>query len=269
MPSRFRPTQKPKLMDPIKSERLRRVIRAHNDVQHQYIPNKMEDKSELETSLYKQRFKDNVERELIKLIRVKVPRGHFELEEKGTVDEKGTVSEALVYIIQERVRNPNPDPEKGESQYYAHCSTKMGIYKKPTAIVKRDLLQNPVSSKVTGAKAMFYIPFSEKNVKQVLEEFNYECSKGFALAIATNNSADSWHGAQKYTVYNLEEFIHGKFEDVLGANQGGFLKDKLGRITEKGVEKYIMDKADKREKAEREFNEFKEKQKQRQTKGKK
>jgi hypothetical protein len=73
---------------------------------------------------------------------------------------------------------------------------------------------------------------------------------------------------RKYKVYNLDEFIHSKFEDVLGANKGGFLKDKIGRVVEQeAVGKFIMDKAAKREQAEREFKEFKEKQ-QRQTKGK-
>ncbi|MGC1131320.1 MAG: hypothetical protein WA941_00750 [Nitrososphaeraceae archaeon] len=266
MPSRFRPAVKPKLIDPIKSERLRRVIRSYNDVHQQYIPNKMEDKAELETSLYKQRYPDNVERELKTLIRVKVPKGSFELE-NGIVDEKGTVTEALVYTIAEKVINEKPDPDKGDSDVYAYCSTKMGIYKKPIAIVKMDSLGNPVSSKITGHKAMFYISFTEKNVRKILDEIGGE-SKGFSLAEAQKNSSDRWYGNQTYSVYNLDEFIHSKFEDVLGANKGGFLKDKIGRVVEYGaVDKYIMDKAAKREQAEKEFKDFKEKQ-QRQTKGK-
>jgi hypothetical protein len=135
----------------------------------------MEDKAELETSLYKQRYPDNVERELKTLIRVKIPRGTFETDDKGTIDEKGTVSEALVYTIEEKVINEKPDPDKGESDVYAFCSTKMGIYEKPLAILKRDELGNPVSSKITGQRAMFYIKFNEQNVRKVLEEFNYEC----------------------------------------------------------------------------------------------
>jgi len=265
MPSRFRPTQRPKLIDPQKSERLRRVIKAHDDVQQQYIPNRLEDKHELELSLYRQRYPQNVIRELKTLIRAKVPRGHFELE-NGTIDEKGTVTEALVYSIAEKVINENPDVDRGESDVYAYCQTQMGVYEKPIAIVKRDELGNPISSKITGQRAIFYIPFSEKNVRNILEEFKGEC-KGFALAEAQKNSSDRWYGNQKYKVYNLEEFIHSKFEDVLGANKGGFLKDKIGRVVEQGaVGKYIMDKAAKKEQAEKEFTEFKEKQ--RQTKGK-
>ncbi|MGH9978876.1 MAG: hypothetical protein ACRD8Z_24045, partial [Nitrososphaeraceae archaeon] len=261
MSSRFKPTKKPKLIDPIKSERLRRTIRAYNEVEQQYIPDRKNDKNELETSLYRQKYPQNVERELIKLIRVKVPRGSFELDEAGTVDEKGTVQEALVHTTVERVINPNPDIEKGESDVYAWCSTKHGIYMKPLAMVKRDELGNPVSSKVTGQKVTFYIPFTEENVRRVLDEFNYECTQGYGLAVATRQSGENWYGGVKYTVYNLDEFIHSKFEDVLGANKGGFLKDKIGRVVEEGaVQKYLMDKAAKREQAENEFKAFKEKQ---------
>jgi hypothetical protein len=243
MSSRFKPNKKPKLIDPIKTERLRRTIRAYSEVHQQYIPDRKHDKNELETSLYKQRYPENVLRELINLKRVKVPRGSFELDENSTVDEKGTVQEALVYIIAEKVINENPDPEKGESDVYAWCHTKHGIYKKPLAIVKRDDLGNPISSKVTGAKAMFYIKFEAETVKKILKEFNYECSHEFALAVAENKSADSWYGSNTYTVYNLDEFLYSKFEDVLGANQMGFLKDKItGRVVTERVQTAFTNK---------------------------
>ncbi|MGH9986080.1 MAG: hypothetical protein ACRD8W_19230 [Nitrososphaeraceae archaeon] len=268
MSSIFRPNKRPKLIDPQKSERLKRTIRAYNDVHQQYIPDRKHDKAELECSLYKQRYPQNIVKELQKLIRIKIPKGSFELDEKGIIDTGGKVTEALVYTIQEKVINENPDPEKGESDVYAWCSTKHGIYMKPLAMVKRDELGNPVSSKVTGKKAMFYIPFTEENVRKVLEEFNYECTKGYALAVATRQGGENWYGGVKYTVYSLEEFIHSRFEDVLGANQGGFLKDKIGRVAEEGaVQKYLIDKAAKMEQAEKEYKAFTEKQRS-QTKGK-
>ncbi len=268
LPSQFRPKTKPKLIDAPKSERLRRTIQAYNDVHQQYIPNRLEDKHELETALYKARYPENVVKELKTLIRVKIPRGTFEIDEKGTIDEKGAVTEALVYTIEEKVINENPDPDKGESDVYAHCSTHLGIYKRPIAMVKRDELGNPVSSKVTGQKAMFYIKFEPDEVKKILEEYNYEF-KGLALAEAVKNSADSWYGSHKYRVFNLDEFLFSPFDDVLGANQAGFLKDKAtGRAVEEGaVNKYLMDKTAKREQAEKEFKDFKEKQRSR-TKGK-
>lgn len=58
----------------------------------------------METSLYKQAGK---------------PHGSFELDEAGTVDTEGKATEALVYTIEEKVINPNPDPDKGESEYFA------------------------------------------------------------------------------------------------------------------------------------------------------
>lgn len=47
-------------------------------------------------------------------MRVKVPPNQFELDEEGTVDTEGKVKEALVYSVTTWVRNPNPDPDKGE-----------------------------------------------------------------------------------------------------------------------------------------------------------
>lgn len=256
-------------MNPQLSERLKRTFRAYEDIDRQYVPDRKNDKNELETSLYKQRYPRNVERQLIKLIRVRVPRGSFELDEDGTVDEKGTVQEALVYTIQEKVINENPDIEKEETGVYAWCISKYGVYNKPLAIVKRDELGNPISSKLTGARAMFYIKFEPEAVKKILEEFNYECAHGFSLAVAQNSSTDNWHGSSTYTAYSLDEFLYSPFGDVLAANQAGFLKDKLGRPTENGVQKYIMDKQAKREQAKTEYNEFKEKQQSSaQTKGK-
>lgn len=245
-------------MNPQLSERLKRTFRAYEDIDRQYIPDKKNDKNELETSIYKQRYPENVERQLIKLIRVKVPRESFELDEEGTVDAEGKVKEALVYSIQEKVINPNPDIEKEETGVYAWCTSKYGIYNKPVAIVKRDELGNPISSKITGARAMFYIKFEPEAVKKILEDFNYECVQGFSLAVAQNSSTDNWHGSFTYSVYNLEEFLYSPFDDVLGANIGGFLKDKLGRPTENGVQKYIMDKHAKRDQAEKGYKEFKE-----------
>ncbi|MGH9985337.1 MAG: hypothetical protein ACRD8W_15460, partial [Nitrososphaeraceae archaeon] len=200
MSSRFKPSKRSNLIDPIKTERLRRTIRSYNQIDREYVPDRKGDKQELECSLYKQKYPDNILRELKTVLRVKVPRGSFELDEDGTVDTEGKVTEALVYTVIEKVVNPNPDPEKGETEYFSWCSTKHGVYKKPTAIVKRDDLGNTVSSRVTGARAMFWIPFNEKNVRKVLEEFQYEY-RNLALAIAENKSADSWYGSHTYRVY--------------------------------------------------------------------
>jgi hypothetical protein len=74
----------------------------------------MGDKQELECSLYEQRYQANVIKKLNTVMRVKVPPNQFELDEEGTVDTEGKVKEALVYSVTTWVRNPNPDPDKGE-----------------------------------------------------------------------------------------------------------------------------------------------------------
>ena len=62
----------------------------------------------------------------------------------------------------------------------------------------------------------------------------------------------------KYRVFNLNEFLESDFNDVLEANQKGFLR----RGEEQRVQRYIKDRQEKREKAEREWKEFKERQQQ-------
>ncbi|MGH9977242.1 MAG: hypothetical protein ACRD8Z_15620, partial [Nitrososphaeraceae archaeon] len=136
-----------------------------------------------------------------------------------------------------------------------------GYYVKPLATITKDELGNAIDSKIQGQKGMFHIPFTPENVRAIIDEHGGEY-KGLALATAVQGYAEKFYGSFKYKVYNLEEFIHSKFEDCLGANQGGFLKNKVGRVVEEGgVEKFIMDKAAKKEQAEREFKEFKQKQK--------
>jgi hypothetical protein len=50
MSSRFKPKRKPKLMNPQLSERLKRTFRAYEDIDRQYVPDRKNNKNELETS---------------------------------------------------------------------------------------------------------------------------------------------------------------------------------------------------------------------------
>lgn len=80
------------------------------------------------------------------------------------------------------------------------------------------------------------------------------------MGIATRNYSEKWYGQVKYSIFNLENFINEPFEDLLQANQKGFLNKK--DLTYQGaVQDYIMDKEKKKEVAEKEYNSFKEKQK--------
>ncbi|MGA7369799.1 MAG: hypothetical protein WBX01_11765 [Nitrososphaeraceae archaeon] len=97
-----------------------------------------------------------------------------------------------------KVINPSQDPDKGESEYLAHSSTKVGVYQKPLAIVKRDDLGNIIPSKMNGRKAMFYIKFEPNVGEKILDEFRGEC-KGYVLAVAVNNGTESWYGS-KFTI---------------------------------------------------------------------
>ncbi len=141
----------------------------------------------------------------------------------------------------------------------AQCSTKMGYYTKPIASIRHDSLGNPVDSQVHSWINMFYIPFTEENIRKVLKEFDYSY-KGLALAVAVQGYAEKFYGSFKYSVYNIENFIQADFDDLLQASQKGFLKNKDPTYAG-AVQDYVVDKEKKRELAQREYTDFKEKQK--------
>lgn len=237
-----------KFLEPIIPERIRRLEQVCEYAGHQYKRNKTEDKWELQNSVYSQKYPDQIQRELKTLIRTRIPRGQYELDPQGTIDEKGIVKEALVYSIQERV----VDPKNPQTNILSSCSTKMGVYKRPFFSEERDDLGNIVTSSIRTKKTMFFIEFTEENARKVLEEFNYEY-KGLALGIASQGSSEPWYGQHTYTVYNLEEWLHEDFDDLIEANQKGFLR----KGEEHGVKRFIKDKAERRERARAEFEEFK------------
>ena len=259
MPSRFKPNKKPKFLDPQQPEYLKRTIRAHNALQQLYIPDRTGDKQVLECSIYKQKFPDNVQKKLMTVIRARVPGDHFQLDDQGTVGKQHEYREALVYSVQEKVM----DPQNPDTNVLSSCHVHHGYYKRPFATIKRDELGNPIDSTIQHYKNMFYLEFTPENVHAVINEHGGEY-KGLALGIAARNYSEKWYGQSKYSIYNLDNFINEPFDDLLQANQKGFL-NKKDREYRGAVQDYIMDKEKKRELAEKEYKSFKEKQR---TKGK-
>ncbi|MGC1133749.1 MAG: hypothetical protein WA941_13065 [Nitrososphaeraceae archaeon] len=243
----FRP-KKRKQIEPKIPERIRRIEQVCDDHGHKYKRNKTEDKWELQTSIYAQKYAANVEKELKTVLRVRVPPGQFELDQEGTIDDKHTVKEALVYAVQTRVM----DPQNPYTEILSASSTKIGVYKRPFFVEEKDDLGNVTNSTIQLQKTMFYIPFTEENVQKVLEEFDGKYRK-LGLAVAVKGSAESWYGHTTYTVFNLGEFLHEHFDSVIEANTHKFLR----KGEEQGVQKYLKDKAEKQVKARAELEEFK------------
>ena len=91
----------------------------------------------MQTSIYAQKYPDQVKREMRGLIRVKTLLGQFELDSKGTIDEKGIVKEALVYSVQEWVT----DPSNPLTNVLSSCSHVNGVYKRPFFLEQRATLE--------------------------------------------------------------------------------------------------------------------------------
>lgn len=247
MKTLFQP-KKRKQIEPKIPERIRRIEQVCEDHGHKYKRNKTEDKWELQTSIYAQKYAANVEKELKTVLRVRVPPGQFELDPDGTIDDKHTVKEALVYSVQTRVM----DPKNPYTKILSASSTKMGVYQRPFFVEERDDLGNVTNSNMQSTKAMFYTQFNEENVLKVLEEFDGQY-RNLGLAIGVKNAGENWYGRNTYAVYDINEFIHEDFYSTLEANQKGFLKK--GEVN--GVQRFLKDKAEKQAKARAELEEFK------------
>jgi hypothetical protein len=245
--ARFEPPTKKKVLNEQLSQRLRRTKKACEKEHLAYIFNGTTDKAEVELSIYRQRYPNTWKRRLFTLSRVKLQPGMFVINEEGDVDQDFKVKEALVYTVNESVmstRNP-------ETEQLAQCNTIEGVFKKPHVIKEYDDLGNVTKSSAKRWSNRFYIPWDNGNsARKVLEEFDNKY-RSTVLAIAMEGG--EWYGANKYTVFNLQEWLESDFDDALAANTGNFLK-RSGEYG--GVIQSIKDKDQKRKKLEAEIKEF-------------
>jgi hypothetical protein len=243
--TRFDPPAKKKVLNEQLSERLRRTKKACEKVHLVYVFNRTTDKAEVELSIYRQRFPGTWKRRLMTLSRVRLSPGMFVINEEGDIDQDFKVKEALVYSISEMVY----DPRNPNTNQLAHCTTVMGVYKKPNTIMEFDDLGNCTKSTVKSWSNRFYIPWDDgKSARAVIDEFG---SKYRNIVLAIAREAGEWYGSNTYSVFNLQEWLEADFEDVLGANKGGFLKNEYG-----GAVQYVKDRDEKRRKLEAEIQEF-------------
>jgi hypothetical protein len=220
-------------------ERIRRVQKACEMIQQSYIYNLTIDKHAIAVGLYTSQFPEHTHRECISMQRVKLQPEQFELDENLTIDKDFKVKEALAYKLHTRCM----DPQNPETDILAYSIERIGHYWRPFGSIQRDRLGNPISSKVAFWRNMYWIPFTEENVRKVLDEFNGVYTKPPILCIA-NREGDKEYSAS-YTVPNLDEWIHGSFNDLLAANKSGTLSSEYG-----GYSYYLKDKAEKKKKLE-------------------
>jgi hypothetical protein len=245
--SRFVEPKNKKIIVEKTPEALRRKKLAYDKISRKYILNKTTDKAQIITSIYAQKYPNNVRRNLMTLCRAKIKPHQFEINDNLDIQTDGKVTECLVYGVSVYVDHPNDIPG---TNVLASCREVHGVYQRPYAQISRDDLGNVTSSEVKYWTNMFYIPFTEHNVKKVLEEFNGEY-RDLALGYA-REVGNRWYGDRVFEVSNMQEYLSASFEDVIAACQDGFLKS-----TEPGgVDLYLKDKQDKRKKRETEIEEF-------------
>lgn len=227
------------------SESLRRKRDACNKIHHSYIFNRTSDKDELETSILAQKYPELTHDICLTLSRVALKSGQMELDDKGTMDDKFTVKEALVYNIRREVRDPlNPN-----TVVLRHCTIKHGVYQKPYAAVKTNDSGEIVSSDIVYWENTFYIPFTEEKAREVIAEYNGEY-RNLVCAYAIKRG-DSWNDGKTYQIPNLEEWLTVPIETLIQANKMGTLSDQYG-----GHITYLKAQAEKRARMEAEIAEY-------------
>jgi hypothetical protein len=198
------PTQKRVLKGDL-PERLQRVQKAAGLIHQSYIYNLTTDKHAITVSLYAAQFPENTRRELIELQRVRLLPEQFETDDNLTIDREFKVKEAFVYKVHTRVMyTQNPDTD-----VLAYRVEREGIYARPFGSIQRDQLGNAISSKVAFWRSMFWIPFTEENVKAMLDEFNGRYTKSPKLWVARSEGESPYSAV--YTCYDLQEWLHGDF----------------------------------------------------------
>lgn len=245
MSTRFIEPKNKKVLVEQKPESLRRKELACKKISHSYIPNRTTDKAQIETSLYAQKYPNNVRKRLTTVSRVKIKPDQFELNDKLDIQTDGKITEVLVYGVAVYVDYPS-DPVG--TNILASCKETHGIYARPWAQIQRDDLGNVINSEVKFWKNMFYIPFSRENVEKVLSEYGEYRD----LALAHAHEAGNWYGDRVFHCKNLEEFISAPFKDIISANTGGYLKTEAYG----GVELFQKDRQEKRRQMEIQLKEF-------------
>lgn len=249
MPARFSPQKKATYPIANMSERLKRTINAYRKMEFKYEIENWKDKAELTLDIYKQKYPDLCKRNLITLVRAKIPEGCFELDFEGTIDKEYKVREALVYSTSETVFSPDNPETEGICQ----ASFLYGLYRRPFGVIKRDEFGNVVQkgTYIKGYTNMFWIPFTPENVQKVLDEYSGKY-RNTVLAIADKGAVD-YYGSNTYQIPSLIEWSREDFDLLLEANQdkGKWLKDEPG-----GAKLFLKKKLETRQEMEKEIEQF-------------
>lgn len=206
------------------SDRLRRIIRAHEAVYQEYVPNKMEDRNEILTLFNSKRYPQSVRKFLGGIYRVILPQANmFELDAKtGKLDKDFKIRQAIVYRLNQYVENPDRPMEQ-----VASCNMKLGTYQRPVARLEYDTEGNVKNSVRVGSKNVFYIPYSPDVIKGLIEESGN--TPTITCVTVGMDTGSEFHTPHPIAIPNIDEFI--EVEDLYGlieASRRGYLMDDYG-----------------------------------------
>jgi hypothetical protein len=123
---------------------------------------------------------------------------------------KGSNKEYLVYDYEEQFTDLN-----GNSRILNY--KKNGAHQEVAGITKRDARYNIIGSEITEWKIIFDIPFTKKNLEDILKKSNSEEKPEFTIGYCrTKGRLDTRpiYEDKTYAVKNLDDFKQGTFEEL-------------------------------------------------------
>jgi hypothetical protein len=191
------------------NERLNVLSKEYQDLNYTYLLTE-KDRQELLFEKLKEKYPDTYFYDIHRLLRIQV---------------RGKPEEYLVYIINEEITDTR-------FQKYT-LNRKVGVHSTPVGTPKQDEYGAIEDININQWKVTFEIPFNQDEIKKLLESSRTPCLE-YAVAKGAIIGKGSTYVESPRTVYNFEEWLTLKFDDLYNASNLGYLKDEFG-----GVEEYL------------------------------
>jgi hypothetical protein len=207
-----KPDKKPKEIE--LNDRLKALSKEYEDVGATYILSEL-DKQELLFQKYKQKYPESYSYEIQRLIRVQVP------------NKKDNY---LVYVIHERLT---------DSRFQKHTLTrKIGWHPSPVGEITRNEYGELEDIDINQWCITFDIPFEPEKIRNLVAESRTNLVREMSCAKAAITGKSIAFAEPPHSIFNSEEFLTAKFDDLYRASELRYLKPEKG-----GVEEYLIARA--------------------------
>jgi hypothetical protein len=207
-----KPDKKPKEIE--LNDRLKKLSKEYEDVGATYILSEL-DKQELLFEKYKEKYPESYSYEIQRLIRVQVP------------NKKDNY---LVYVINESLT---------DSRFQKHTITrKIGWHPTPVGEVKRNEYGELEDIDINSWRITFDEIFEPDKIRSLVAESRTNLVREMSCAKAAITGKSIAFAEPPRSVFNFEEFLTAKFDDLYRASELKYLKPEKG-----GVEEYLIVRA--------------------------